>query len=590
MMRIIRLSLLALLMLTSQFQLGYSQQNPPPGRVINRPQAGETETEQAGGRGWSKYSFVGDLRCTQGSLVGLQIQRGRVLNSLQIACAPVQCANGRCGWTTPTLAARRIGTATGQATSLLCGNDEVVSGFQAFAQEVEIPTQLLINAIRIRTDFVENLSIQCAKIAGAPFLQDPGLVPIRPDGRTWRPQTLTKGGPDTVRYDPYVCSDNSTAVAVSVAEGLYPNPKGKPVVQALSLFCKKSADSPNFALGMAQGLIDCATGLYQGVQLLVGGLQLGYDFYNVAYLSQKQDYIGAAEILIRDFPAIQQARQIPQLIGDAVRQEITGSVVDVSPFQMGQRIARRLCAYGLLVPPTKVAGVLRGVVTGTEVNANALQLAGRIVELAPGKRIEFGKLVGAGEYAAVYESPNLSGQLIKVIQPGRDMTRIVNDTVRGWNEMRMIPSVRTPRIIESGRGITGPAYLIVDDVRKGIFGKVELFNPKTFTREHVNAAIDLSRTLGNNGKIWADGHWGNMFWYRDSRGLLRAGPLDTDMIFRAEWWPNQRADVTGSLWYRMTQPDVNAANLLNGVAFPSSVEIMNAWAMQLQAWGRFVNR
>jgi hypothetical protein len=79
-----------------------------------------------------------------------------------------------------------------------------------------------------------------------------------------------------------------------------------------------------------------------------------------------------------------------------------------------------------------------------------------------------------------------------------------------------------------------------------------------------------------------------MFWYRDSRGLLRAGPLDTDMIFRPEWWPNQRPDVTYSLRARMMAPDVNVGALTQ-VPFPNSVEIMNAWIRQLEAWGRDVN-
>jgi hypothetical protein len=201
----------------------------PPGPLTNPPQPGETETIQAGGRD-GNYSWYGDLRCQRPNqaIVGVRIRTGSVLDYLQIACAVIECPNGKCGWTSYVSTISAGDPNGGQNEALLsCDADQVLSGYQASVKKIPLGF--------INMEYVEDISIQCATIAGPPDPQHPGVVPIREPKGWHNANNQLKPGLGASLAKPGVC-EQTGASAVSAAVGHWGLGRAN-VVQALSLFC-----------------------------------------------------------------------------------------------------------------------------------------------------------------------------------------------------------------------------------------------------------------------------------------------------------------------------------------------------------------
>lgn len=227
-MEIARFSRPAILIAALVTQPGHAL---PRGEIVDSPQSNETETTQAGGPD-GYYTRVDHLRCkdTRQAIVGLKIRRDTVLTQLQIVCAEIRCANGACGWAGGIEAAEAGGQGGGDAKSLTCGTNEVVSGYRATVKRVGQHPQL---------DYVEDIAIECAKVSGRPGVQNPWAAPLLPQPRSWKhaQQHLVPGAGAQFRA-PGVCPATG-ATAVSVAVGRY-IPTGGEVIQAMSLFCGKA--------------------------------------------------------------------------------------------------------------------------------------------------------------------------------------------------------------------------------------------------------------------------------------------------------------------------------------------------------------
>jgi hypothetical protein len=253
----------------------------PPGRITSSPKVDEVETVQAGGKGWNRYVFVGELRCERpgDALVGLTTRHGTVLDYLALTCAPVKCTGANCSWTNP-YDGRSGGNLAGGGPqqSVMCRSDEMVSGYRASVRNFKI------------TDFAADVEIECAKITGP--ARGHGLFPISRDGREWRHPTGHLAGSVTGG----TCSGFG-ATAVSVAIGKYPLNNAH-VVQAMSLFCGTGAQGPSQQCPASQAYFPELASLY--------GAQGGFCSQccrPCALLSTSADPVsGNADRAVRDVP------------------------------------------------------------------------------------------------------------------------------------------------------------------------------------------------------------------------------------------------------------------------------------------------
>ncbi|MGB7951198.1 MAG: hypothetical protein WCH75_26250 [Candidatus Binatia bacterium] len=200
----------------------------PTGEILDKPRANETETVQAGGPD-GYYTWVGALRCQSPEevIVGLQTRRSSALDYLQILCARIECRGGRCGWTQRSSGRSAGASGAGQAVSLSCQSEEVLSGYRATVKNVG------------GLNYVEDIAIQCAKVSGRPASQSPWAAPVMPQSENWRQaQGHLAPGAGAHLSSPGVCPSTG-ASAVSVAVGRY-GPSRVNVVQAMSLFCGKA--------------------------------------------------------------------------------------------------------------------------------------------------------------------------------------------------------------------------------------------------------------------------------------------------------------------------------------------------------------
>lgn len=193
----------------------------PKGIVEIKPRQGETATARAGGPD-GVFTWKGALRC-QGddqAIVGINVRRGRVLDYLQIVCAAVSCEGGSdCRWNR-YLSTSSVGDPNGGnvPTLLLCRQNEVVSGYRARVLGL------------LNLQYVEDISIQCAPIAGAPAKS---VAKVSKEGRSWRTTTGHLERPQVEGVCPA-----TGASAVAAFAGRYMT--GGNVAQAMALLCGSS--------------------------------------------------------------------------------------------------------------------------------------------------------------------------------------------------------------------------------------------------------------------------------------------------------------------------------------------------------------
>jgi hypothetical protein len=194
------------------------------GELVSPPGPGEQETAQAGG-GTGRFSVVGALRCPGGqAMVGIRTATGPLLNFMELACAPVTCEAGQCGWRPETMAwASPAGERAGAEAILLCNPLAVVSGFRAAVVPVAGGTA------------VQSLAVQCTPLAG---IAASGGFAVGPAEDLRVTRRFVPAGRAPERAVTGACRDRGAA-AFSVAVGAYPRGAGGQGehVRALSMFC-----------------------------------------------------------------------------------------------------------------------------------------------------------------------------------------------------------------------------------------------------------------------------------------------------------------------------------------------------------------
>jgi hypothetical protein len=66
---------------------------------------------------------------------------------------------------------------------------------------------------------------------------------------------------------------------------------------------------------------------------------------------------------------------------------------------------------------------------------------------------------------------------------------------------------------------------------------------RELTPDEMRAVRDVYDKLADRGLVWLDGHHGNIFFFEDAGGRLRAGITDQDLIFPAKDFHKQSQSV-----------------------------------------------
>ncbi len=209
------------------------------------PGRGEVDTAdrqggQAGGTGVGIAYELPTLRCAAGeAIVGVQIRRGDVLDSLQIACARPACTAAGCQWTT-----RRWGPQAGnpeggdQHPAMICPQNAAVASFRA---RVVAFTSF---------DYAADLEIECGQLISGPDPQGFFRVSraignwLHPEGGLGR-GTVPPNATRNTTTAPITCRPNGAAAAFSLGVSSNFVRQGQRVVQAVSLYCPASQPDPS---------------------------------------------------------------------------------------------------------------------------------------------------------------------------------------------------------------------------------------------------------------------------------------------------------------------------------------------------------
>jgi len=186
---------------------------------------------QAGGSLTGRNYQLETLRCPSGSaIVGMQISRGDVLDSLEIACAVPQCTASGCQW---SQSAMQWGPEAGNTQGgdmqqpMLCAQNAVVTGFTA---RVVTFTE---------ADYAADIAPECGLLASAAspdgFFAVTVTSPAARAGPTVENSYTPPNATATI-VGPVSCAPNGAASAVSTATADFVAP-GQRVVQAVSFYC-----------------------------------------------------------------------------------------------------------------------------------------------------------------------------------------------------------------------------------------------------------------------------------------------------------------------------------------------------------------
>jgi len=348
------------------------------------------------------------------------------------------------------------------------------------------------------------------------------------DPRLYRPANSVPGG-----YDP--CKNPVPPLACKERQNP-PPPQQQQRQQPPSNYFQERAERTE---GFKQGLRDCI----DQVKALPGELlHISYDVGYASYLAGiVGDYEGAGKQLGLE--------RIPQ----AIAGEFTHPTVGATPYEQGRRMAQRLCGYG--VAPQFAKGAGKFLKKGTGPGSSAFKpmkakdvgkslrpsggvpslraMEGNWVDLGGGP-VELGKLRGAGSFGAVYDvasGPGAGKQVVKLAREGD--VRALRDQFNGYQDLKAnAPGVGTPEIRGTHWGNNDiPANIVMDDAAKSF----RTVAPKSGgpTGPFEAAVRRMNTDLGKGDLVWVDGHAGNVFFYRDAGGVLKAGAMDTDMMYRS---------------------------------------------------------
>lgn len=204
---------------------------------------------QAGGLMLGRNYALATLRCGAGeAIVGARIQRGSVLDHVQIACAAPSCDGANCRWSSfnPGPAAGNEGGGDAYP-GVTCAQDEVVSGIRVKVVSFTV------------FDYAADLSLACAKMlwreaSGGTIAVEKGAprwVGGSDDGEPSGAKGLSRRAPGSVTIS---CGGaGARAFSLGIADFAR---QGQRVVQAISLYCPKATASPG-ADAMLQAMDQC---------------------------------------------------------------------------------------------------------------------------------------------------------------------------------------------------------------------------------------------------------------------------------------------------------------------------------------------
>jgi hypothetical protein len=204
--------------------------------IWSQPNANEVDTAaqsggQAGGRELGRNYQLETLRCPSGSaIVGMQISRGDVLDSLEIACAVPQCKADDCHWSSAGIQwGQEAGNPQGgdMQQPMLCAQNSALTGFTA---RVVTFTQF---------DYAADIAPECGLLASAASPDGFFAVTVTSSAARAGPSVESSYTPPNATASivgPVSCAPNGAASAVSTATADFVNP-GQRVVQAVSFYC-----------------------------------------------------------------------------------------------------------------------------------------------------------------------------------------------------------------------------------------------------------------------------------------------------------------------------------------------------------------
>ncbi|MBL8293199.1 MAG: hypothetical protein JNN08_15235 [Bryobacterales bacterium] len=198
---------------------------------------GEVDSDQVGSanRGVRRPE-MGVLRCQAGEAwVALKIKRGNAIDGVQIGCAPVQCGNGGCRWSSASWAgmAGRFHSGGNVEIHQSCPAGMLITGFRAESS--------------LQGMYAYDLQIECGRMAGhrpTSFVTGYTDIPVTPGNRSLanRYDGLTRRALAPVRPEVSASCPDAGSTALSYAMGTY-SPMRIPVVQTISIYCLSATSS-----------------------------------------------------------------------------------------------------------------------------------------------------------------------------------------------------------------------------------------------------------------------------------------------------------------------------------------------------------
>jgi hypothetical protein len=206
------------------------QSQPLPGEVDTADRGGQIGGIQVG----IDYALQ-TLRCPSGqAMVGMRTGVSDVLVFLEISCALPACSASQCSWDgTSSIEAGSRGAGRLQK-QMLCKNNEMISGIRGRVMTRSSPR------LGYNFDYAADLEIECARITS-----QGAMFGIDATSANWRHPTgeLTMG-PGGVVSDLISCRPNGGATAVSLGISRHFERRGERVLQAVSLYCPVTRQSP----------------------------------------------------------------------------------------------------------------------------------------------------------------------------------------------------------------------------------------------------------------------------------------------------------------------------------------------------------
>lgn len=288
--------------------------------------------------------------------------------------------------------------------------------------------------------------------------------------------------------------------------------------------------------GIRDGTKACADGL---VALVPAIAHFGFDTTAATWQLLSGDVIQAGNTLGLD----RRAGAFLRALGD----EFSAPNVRATPYEAANRLARRLCAFGV-APGISSSTVARNlIVKGGAVTANAKLLSGATVDLGNATRpLTLGARRGAGSFGTVYNTSR-PGTLLKVIHNPDYLAETIPSQLRSYRLIEGNPEIPVPRIYESSVPGANPQWALIEDIKASPrFPGAKLLTEVPRLDNSMRAAISqLYGNLADQGLVWVDGHAGNVFLFKSPTGAWKAGVVDPDFLFHPQQAAQQAGYVQG---------------------------------------------